>query len=95
MSRVIKTKYWVDYRAREEDTIRVNSSTNANQAVATCILHMQIDHYGAALAEVWDDETGALHAVIKRKANGNIEIVYKRNPKKFEVRLATDVKRRL
>lgn len=94
MSRVIKTKYWVDWRARKEDTIRVNSSTDANRAVAQCIMHMQVGDYGAAVAEVWDSETDVLHAQIKRHANGNITIVYKRDPQKFDVRFSTEFMRR-
>jgi hypothetical protein len=84
--RNIKTKFYIN--KRYSDPVRVNSSSNANVAVARCILHLQIGHYNADAAEVYDDETGELHAQIKRSVNGNIVIVYKRDPLKFQARLA-------
>jgi hypothetical protein len=80
MSRNIKTTYWNKPVASHENEVRTNSSSNANRAVAACIMHMQVNDYGAMLAEVWDDDTGELHAVIKRRINGDIHILYKRDP---------------
>jgi hypothetical protein len=45
---------------------------------------MQVNHYGATVAEVYDDTSGALHAVVKRHVQGNINIAYKRDPLSFE-----------
>lgn len=82
-TRTIKTVY---YRRGQDP--RVNRSTDANRAVATCVLHMQINQYGAHAAEVYDDETGALHAAIKRSVTGTITIVYSRDPAQYETKYA-------
>lgn len=84
--RNIKTKYYVG--KRYHDPVRVNHSSDANTAVATCVLHMQINHYGATSAEVYDDESGQLHAIVTRSISGQIQIAYKRDPLKYETRLA-------
>ena len=81
MSRDIKTVYFLN-----REVVRTNSSLDANRAVAQCILHMQINHYGANAAEVYDEATGQLHAQVKRKVNGDIVIVYRRDPTKYEYR---------
>jgi hypothetical protein len=82
--RPIKTVF---YNGR--DDVHTNSSSNPNRAVAQCVAHMQVNHYGATAAEVYDHTTGELHAVIKRHVQGNINIVYKRDPLAFEpMRLA-------
>lgn len=66
------------------EPVHVNSSSNPNRAVAQCVAHMQVNHYGATVAEVYDDTSGALHAVVKRHVQGNINIAYKRDPLSFE-----------
>ncbi len=82
--RPIKTVF---YDGREE--VHTNSSSNPNRAVAQCVAHMQVNHYSATAAEVFDHTTGELHAVVKRHVQGNINIVFKRNPLAFEpMRLA-------
>lgn len=84
--RKIKTKYYIG--KRYDNPIKTNHSLDANMAVATCVLHMQVNHYGATSAEVYDDESGQLHAVVTRSIAGNIAITYKRDPAKYETRLA-------
>ena len=84
--RNIKTKYYVG--KKYDEPVKVNTSIDANRAVATCILHMQINHYGATSAEVYDDASGQLHALIRRAISGTITIDYKRDPAKYETRLA-------
>lgn len=79
----IKTVY---YRRGEDP--KITRSGNANRAVANCVLHMQINQYGSHLAEVYDDETGELHAQIKRSVTGAIHIVYSRDPLKYETKYA-------
>lgn len=91
MQRNIKTFYYVALPNQSHinlDPAFTNSSKDSNRAVAQCVYHMQINHYGARVAEVFDSESGELHAQVKRAINGNIEIVYKRDPAKFETRLA-------
>lgn len=86
MNRPIKTKYYRN--KRYHDPIQVNSASDANWAVAKCVAHMQVDHYSATSAEVYDDNTGELHAIVTRSINGRIQIEYRRDPVKFETRLA-------
>lgn len=82
--RPIKTVF---YSAGDE--VHTNSASNPNRAVAQCVAHMQVNHYGATAAEVYDHTTGELHAVVKRHVQGNINIIYKRDPLAFEpMRLA-------
>ena len=82
--RPIKTSFYLG-----KDTVHVNSSTDANRAVAQCVAHMQVNHYGATVAEVYDHTTGELHAVVKRHVQGSINISYRRDPLAFEpMRLA-------
>jgi hypothetical protein len=86
MKRTIRTKF---YRGkRYHDPVQVNSSSDANWAVAKCVAHMQVNHYQASSAEVYDDNTGELHAIVTRSVNGQIRIEYRRDPVKFETRLA-------
>lgn len=63
-------------------------SKNANRAVAQAVSHMQINHYGAHLCEVYDLATGELHATIRRMVSGRLVIDYARNPLAFEARYA-------
>ena len=79
----IKTIYY-----RRGDEPKINKSKNANRAVTTCVAHMQINHYGAHLAEVFDVGTGELHAVIKRNVKGDLHIYLKRDARDFETKYA-------
>jgi hypothetical protein len=87
MKRTINTAY---YDAKH-NLIRNNASSDANRAVATCVLHMQVNQYAAASAEVYDNETGELHAAIKRSVNTTITITYRRDPTKYERKLSLSV----
>lgn len=82
MLNAIKTVYY----DRKGVPLKVNRSRHANRAVATCVMHMQVNHYGATAAEVYDEETGELHAAMKRKireGKANLDIVFERNPQDF------------
>jgi hypothetical protein len=82
--RTIKTAY---YNAKRE-VIKENTSMDANLAVSRCVYYMQANYYGAKFAEVYDTESGEQHAAVKMVANGNINIIYKRNPQEYERRLS-------
>jgi hypothetical protein len=91
--RNIKTKYYVG--KRYSDPIQTNSASDANMAIAQSVLRMQIGFYtdskgnAATSCEVYDNESGQLHAVVTRSpASGQIQITYKRDPAKYETRLA-------
>lgn len=83
MQRSIKTSYFQRGRI-----VQVNTSSNANRAVAQCVAHMQINQYGATAAEVFDNTDGILHAQIRRNVQGRITIEYKRDPETYHNRYA-------
>lgn len=58
--------------------VKVNHSAHALNAVPRCVGHMQLNRYAATVAEVFDELTGELHAVITRSVKGSIKIVFKR-----------------
>lgn len=75
------------YYRRELEPKRIRS-LNANRAVAQAVAHMQINHYGSHLCEVYDLETGELHATITRGVRGRLVIDFARDPLSFETRYA-------
>ena len=70
----IKTVYY-----RGKKVVKITRAAHANSAVPRCVSHMQLDHYEAFTAEVFDEASGVLHAVITRSVKGNIKIVFKRH----------------
>ncbi len=78
----IRTVYYL-----RREVVHVNAAKHANSAVERAVGHMQIDDYGASACEVFDHESGKLHAVLTNaRVNGKLEmrIVYKREPQKPE-----------
>lgn len=74
MIRTIQTTYML-----HKQLVKTTQAVHANTAVTNCVNHMQLNHYGATVAEVFDSQSGVLHAVICRKMDGSgIEIVFKR-----------------
>lgn len=76
----IKTVYYADKRAKE--IVRVNHAGTAFRAVPLVIEHMQANDYSAVLAECFDLNSGELHAVIRRSVDGEINIIFKREPER-------------
>lgn len=66
---------------RDKKLLRVNAAKWVNKAVVNCINHLQLNHYGATLAEVYDGITGELHAVVHHNAVGKITILFQREVK--------------
>lgn len=79
----IKTVYY-----RNGKPCRVTSSKDANRAIATCVRHMQVNHYEAQAAEVYDNGTGELHAVVRLFPSGCLHVSPKRDLQKFETKYA-------
>lgn len=78
-SRNIKAVYY-----RGKDVMKVNKSKWANSASKNAFDHMQLDRYEATHCEVYDERTGELHAVLRRKlTKGEVEIetLFKREVK--------------
>jgi hypothetical protein len=57
--------------------VKVNRSSRAFYVIPTCIRHMQIDEYGANLAEIYNTLTGKLYAIIRKNVKGEIKILFK------------------
>ena len=66
-----------DYSFRGK-LLKTTRSLYANNAVPNCVNHMQFNHYEASVAEVYDENTGDVHAVITRNIHGKMVIVLKR-----------------
>lgn len=81
MARSIQTTYYSRGIGRSKQEVKVNLAKHARTAVLNAIDHMQMDHYGAAVAEVYDLETGELHAVITSAVTGKLSLVFLRDPK--------------
>jgi hypothetical protein len=75
-SRPIQTSYFF-----RSDLVKTNNAKHANSAVLRCVDHMQLNHYGATSAEVFDNQTGELHAVVARSMDSKITILFKREVK--------------
>lgn len=68
----IKTTFY-----KGKTLLKINHAKHANAAVVRAVGHMQTNHYGATVAEVYDEQTGELHAVLTRSISG-MKIVFKR-----------------
>lgn len=66
----IRTVYYLDGQI-----VKINRAAYANRAVVNCIALMQSNKYEANVAEVFNEDTGTLYAVIRCTVNG-MEIIY-------------------
>jgi hypothetical protein len=73
MERLVKTTYF-DHR---KNPLRTNSGVHIWSAVPRALLHMQMDAYGARVCEVVKNDV--LYAVVLRKMNNEIVILYKKD----------------
>ncbi len=71
------------YYHANKSLIKSNRAMHSNSAVLNCVNHMQLNHYDASVAEVFDETNGVLHAVVKRGwiRDGKIQILFKREVK--------------
>ncbi len=76
-TRNIQTTY---YGHKKSIVIQINLAVHARRAVLHAVDHMQMNQYGAFVAEVIDTETAELHAIITRSVTGRISIVFSRDP---------------
>lgn len=67
----------VTYYYFRREVLKINRSMHANKAVVHCFEYMQSNRYHARVAEVKDERTGELLAVITRRITGEINIIYK------------------
>jgi hypothetical protein len=75
-SRPITTVFY-----ERKKVIKTNHAKWSNKAVLNCVNHLQLNHYGATLAEIFDTLSGVLHAVLTYSVTGKITIIYKREVK--------------
>lgn len=77
--RPIRAVFYSDYQAR--NPIKLNRGKHPESMCLLAHKHLRFDHYGAVLVEVFNEDTGKLHAVLKVKLNGmGIEAVYEAKP---------------
>jgi hypothetical protein len=79
MIRAIRTDYYF-----KREIVKTTHAVYAFNAVPNCIGHLQTNQYGATTAEVFNEVTGKLHAVIRRSVQGEIHIVFKEKVKEGE-----------
>ncbi len=60
--------------------VQVNRGGSARRACLHAVDHMQMNHYAARVAEVYDERTGELHIVLTYSPDGQMRIVFKRDP---------------
>jgi hypothetical protein len=63
---------------RGRTLIHINRAKYVNSAVVRTFDHMQMNHYGATAATVYDANTSILHAVLTLSASGDLKVAYKR-----------------
>lgn len=74
--RNIRTVYYYG-----NEVVKCNRAKYANTAVLACVKHMQFNTYEATHAEVFDDDDGVVHAIVKAKlvdGKHEIHILYRR-----------------
>ena len=69
--RPVVTRYYLD-----DKIICTNRSSISTNAVVNAVKYMQMNTYGAQLAEVFDHTTGKLFANIVSEPNGDLYISY-------------------
>ena len=83
--RNIRCVYYEDLNARR--IAKTTAGVHPRTVIMHAVDHLQMNHYDALLAEVYDITNGVLHAVLKRSLDPNkhrkIEILYKRKVKEF------------
>ncbi len=75
----IRTQYFV-----AATKVKLTCAEHANSAVLRAVNNMQMNTYGADSAEIYDKESGALHAQIARSKTGAILITYYRDATAFK-----------
>lgn len=63
------------YRLGRE-TQRINAAGSGTTAVPLAVMHMRCNSYEADVAEVFNNDTGKLHAVLRRSVTGKVTILY-------------------
>jgi hypothetical protein len=80
---VVKRTIRAVYYNGKKEAIRTNHGSWPRTMTLHAVDHLQLDSYGATVCEVFDIETGTLHAVLTRSVK-KVEIIYKREPKNYD-----------
>jgi hypothetical protein len=78
-----------EYRGLVGNTERVIMTTRSAyplNATKNCFGHMQVNQYDAHVAEVYSLETGELYAVFTYDKKGELNTVFKKDPRDFVTR---------
>ena len=73
--RIIRTDYY-----KGTVLLKTTRAVHSNSATLNCVNHLQLDHYKATHAEIYDENSGELHAVFTLAVSG-ISILFKREIK--------------
>jgi len=80
-SRNIKTVYYSGV-SKLSNVVKTTASMYAFNAVPNAIARLSDNQYNATLCEIYDETNGVLHAVIKRRVSGALEVLFKRTPER-------------
>lgn len=85
----IRTRYY----DRRHKVIKTTASSNPNNAAVNCFARLVMNVYGATYAEVYEADTGIVHAQFKASVAGKVEYTYKYDPRDFNapLRIKLDV----
>jgi len=67
------------YYNGKKDPVATNFGKWPRTMTLHALDHLQTDNYGARACEIFDIETGTLHAVLSRTLY-RVEVIFKRNP---------------
>lgn len=81
------------YYDHKHKVIKITRSKNPNNASVNCFARLIMNTYGATYAEVYEMNTGIVHAQFKASKAGKVEYTYKYNPRDFNapLRIKLDV----
>ena len=73
-TRNIVTKYY-----SHRNIMKINRSESFSNALSTCIKHLITNKYEATIVKIIDENSRELLAIVVRKINGDIKIVFSKD----------------
>lgn len=73
--RNIRTEYY-NHKA---ETLKVNNASSPRSAILRAVDHLQTNTYGAKVADIFDNETAELYAVVVSDLHGKISIAFQKH----------------
>lgn len=66
------------------EVVKTNSAGSGFTAVPRAVMHMRANDYEASVVEVFNEQNGKLHAVMKLDVHGHLHVLYQRPYKEGE-----------